>query len=561
MILSHISDHTFYDLVADWNRWQHNPQELAYEAPTHERHLVRTLAPSLLDQTKTRHHMLHGPRRSGKTTMLWQAIRYLLGEGVPSGQIFYLKMDDPQLKNETLPAIWEGIKTLCPELSASQPVYLMADELAKCDGWRSWLKTCADPPSEPLRVLGSSSFPFSDKSDDKETAVDRIVDHLVLPCSFAEYVEMTLGVDILPKWFHEPAANLKERLAALPRSTRPDPVLNSALLGFALYSGYPEYSEYSKSFPLPVSTEPHYRSIMQAQEGLQKIAAEVIYQDIPNEMRQGSGEELHDLFHKTAGWMTGLGTAGKIGNEMDMDNKRARAYMESMERARLVFRLSNHSLSDIGSNKGNKKICFYDTGMCWAVLRTGSKLAEQHKRLGKAWENMAGSALKHLSEYTGQNLTFWRLGDNYEVDFILNTYDAPLGFEVKSRNTTRRGLRKFREKHPDMDIACYLIPRDGPVLPAKTDSEQIGSIPLAFFLLAVNAQTCQQMLDRFHLAECDIYTVKIDGIQIYPKYGTNKPVFQQGDLVMLNDREASPLLDDDKLEQSGWNPATRPSGV
>ena len=100
MSFQDISEHTFYDLSSDWNRWQSNPSELDMDAPPHERHLVRTLAPSLLEQTKIRHHMLHGPRRSGKTTMLWQTIRYLLNEGVPAQQILYLIIDDPLLREE-----------------------------------------------------------------------------------------------------------------------------------------------------------------------------------------------------------------------------------------------------------------------------------------------------------------------------------------------------------------------------------------------------------------------------------------------------------------------------
>lgn len=550
MPFQHISEHTFYDLSSDWNRWQSNPSELDMDAPPHERHLVRTLAPSLLEQTKIRHHMLHGPRRSGKTTMLWQTIRYLLNEGVPAQQILYLKIDDPLLREEKLTDIWEGIKVLCPDTNAENPVYLMADELAKSgDDWRNWLKTCADPPSAPLRVLGSSSFPFSGKPEHKESAVDRIVHHLVLPCSFAEYVEMNLGVGALPKWFHEPAANLKERLEALPRSTRPSAEMNNALMGFCLYGGYPEHAKTSN---LPVQAEQHYRQVMLTQSELEKIAAEVIYQDIPNEMRQTNGEELYDLFRKTAGRITGLGTPGEIGNEMNMDGTRSTSYIEALERARLMFRLTNHSLSDIGSKKGKKKICFYDTAMSWAVLRTGSRLAQDDQRLGKAWENMAASALRHLAEHTGQNLTFWRKRNLYEVDLILNTYDSPLAFEIKSRKTQRKGLKKFREEHPESDITCYLIPKDGPVLTARTDKEQIGSIPLAFFLLAVNAQTCQHMLDGKNLSECGAYTVEQDGLYFYSKYGSNKPVFHQGDLVMLNNIEAKDALRDGQIIEAEW---------
>ena len=108
-----ISTEEFADIIQRHNQWKGGSENLDRFAPAHERPLVRVLADALLSQPK--HQVVIGPRQAGKSTVLRQTIRSLLGEGVREERIFYVQMDAMKLRPETLESVMSGIFDIASE--------------------------------------------------------------------------------------------------------------------------------------------------------------------------------------------------------------------------------------------------------------------------------------------------------------------------------------------------------------------------------------------------------------------------------------------------------------
>lgn len=92
-----------------------------------------------------------GPRRVGKTTCLYQAVRHLLRAGVDPKRIWWLRLDHPLL----MPAGLEGVDAIRADAKPNQPAFVFLDELTYANDWDLWLKTFYE--HWPIRLAGSSS--------------------------------------------------------------------------------------------------------------------------------------------------------------------------------------------------------------------------------------------------------------------------------------------------------------------------------------------------------------------------------------------------------------------
>ena len=130
-----ISPEEFTDIIQRHNQWKGGRENLNRFAPAHERPLVRVLADALLSQPQPRHQVVIGPRQAGKSTVLRQTIRSLLGEGVREERIFYVQMDAMKLRPETLESVMSGIFEITEPPTHDDPLFLLMDEITKTQAW------------------------------------------------------------------------------------------------------------------------------------------------------------------------------------------------------------------------------------------------------------------------------------------------------------------------------------------------------------------------------------------------------------------------------------------
>ncbi|MDK2974030.1 MAG: uncharacterized protein PWP08_401 [Methanofollis sp.] len=112
--------------------------------------------------------VLSGVRRSGKTTLLYQAIRSLIHElGVDPRSILFVNCDEPALArlDRPLEAVLDAYRS---NVWSGEGAWLIFDEIQTIAGWERWVKATYDRKQFRLVISGSSSYLLDAKGLDPD---------------------------------------------------------------------------------------------------------------------------------------------------------------------------------------------------------------------------------------------------------------------------------------------------------------------------------------------------------------------------------------------------------
>ena len=130
--------------------------------------------------------MILGPRRVGKTTVLYQTVRHLIGSGIAPGRIWWLRMDHPLLLEASLGDLARGMLR-GSGADEDNPLFLMLDEVVYAANWDLWLKTFYDE-DWPVRIAATSSGTAGLRKQRRESGVGRWEEHHLMPCQLDEFL-------------------------------------------------------------------------------------------------------------------------------------------------------------------------------------------------------------------------------------------------------------------------------------------------------------------------------------------------------------------------------------
>lgn len=131
---------------------------------------------------------LTGPRRSGKTYILFLLIKKLIARGISPEQILYINFDDPRLlpaNAQDIETVLESYRELYPE-HRNKINFIFFDEVQNVQEWEIGVRRIYDTKKFNIVLTGSSSKLLS-----KEIATHlrgRAVNFEVLPFSFREFL-------------------------------------------------------------------------------------------------------------------------------------------------------------------------------------------------------------------------------------------------------------------------------------------------------------------------------------------------------------------------------------
>ena len=131
---------------------------------------------------------ISGPRRAGKTYVMYLTMKKELERGVAPGNILYVNFEHERLRNLTGRDL-ESMVTAHNEIASPDPKkdsLLFLDEIQNVRGWGNWVRRTHDQGASRLYLSGSSSKLLS-----REISTElrgRSVDYLVFPFSFGEYL-------------------------------------------------------------------------------------------------------------------------------------------------------------------------------------------------------------------------------------------------------------------------------------------------------------------------------------------------------------------------------------
>lgn len=132
--------------------------------------------------------VLMGPRRVGKTVMIYQAIQGLLDDGVPPDRLCYLSLEQPLYNKKSIDELFSHFLSIGdPDVSKLR--FLFIDEIQYLKDWEIHLKSFVDTyPNVKCVVSGSAAAALRLKS--VESGAGRFTDFLLPPLTFHEFIDL-----------------------------------------------------------------------------------------------------------------------------------------------------------------------------------------------------------------------------------------------------------------------------------------------------------------------------------------------------------------------------------
>jgi predicted AAA+ superfamily ATPase len=456
-------------------------------AKTIERPLAGVLWHRLLNNEPRRFQLVLGPRRVGKTTSLYQTVRRLLKEGVVHNRIWWLRLDHPLLMEVPLNLM---VKTIIKSVGATaeNPVFLFLDELTYAKDWDLWLKTFYDE-TWPVVVAGSSSSSAALRHRTVESGVGRWEEEYLAPYLFGEYLSL-IGQDI-----HFDAEDRTAKTIEALIDTKIDiSKLQEHRRRFLLTGGFPELLIASSKD----QSADEASLLLQSQRTLRNDAVErAIYKDIPQAFGVDNPMMLERTLYTLAGQFTGLLSPATICKNLDgLSEATFGRYLGYLIRSFLVFTLENYSGNEGAKQRRGKKLYFVDGAVRNAALQRGLAPLDDAPEMGLLMENLAAGHLHALSQQSGVRCYYWRDGIS-EVDLIYDHPEYPIVFEIASSATHHHhGIHALTDRYSKFKGRCYIVAPDAVPRKPADSSDNVGSLPLDMFLLAISKQAEKELAGR-----------------------------------------------------------------
>ena len=134
--------------------------------------------------------ILMGPRRVGKTVMLYHTIARLLADGVPQQNIIYISVETPIYNKIYLEQLFNLSKqTLGKREGDSCEYYVFFDEIQYLKDWEINLKSLVDTYKN-VKFVASGSAAAELKRKSNESGAGRFTDFSLPPLTFYEYIHL-----------------------------------------------------------------------------------------------------------------------------------------------------------------------------------------------------------------------------------------------------------------------------------------------------------------------------------------------------------------------------------
>ena len=474
------------------NPWHESGTVPSALAPPVERPLARALWRRLLRDDPLRYQLILGPRRVGKTTVLYQTVRRLLANGIEPDRVWWLRMDHPVYQQASLDDLIR-VAVSVAEATPERPAYVMLDELVYARDWDLWLKTFHDD-RWPVRIAATSSATAALKQRRLESGIGRWAEQRLMPYLFDEFLELVGEPAPLV-----PQTTLAATLRTLDPGTHGNPQVAERRRAFLLTGGFPELiAPHRQRRPEAADGKLDIEGLLlDSQRILRDDAVErAIYKDIPQSFGRIDTMSLERLLYILAGQVARVVSPTKLATSLGIRQPTVGRYLSYLERTFLVFALPNYAGSEAKVQRRGRKIYFVDGAIRNAALQRGLAPLGDPTEMGLLLENLAVTTMHTLAVHSGIRLHHWRDGKR-EVDLIFNDPRQPLAFEIgASARHSRAGLAALIERHGRFRGNSYLVAPQASVQHAEAADSGIGTLPLDRFLVAVGAQARKALLDR-----------------------------------------------------------------
>ena len=393
-----------------------------------------------------------GPRRVGKSTLIYQTINYLLEtKKIDAKRILLFSGDDPSLffdESDKLSDVLEKYFNEILEENISKiksKVYIFIDEVHFIKNWQNYLKIYFDRKyNVKFIVTGSSSMHLFKEAS--ESLLGRIENIYVLPLTFNQFLNFYMtyiskAEDIqMPKLDLNNMDKTMKELEKIYLNQDLKLKIQKILKRYMVVGGYPEYFEIKDI------------------EVWQKLLSEDIitrglYKDILTIYNIKSPEILEKLLYYIAANNSQAFAYSGIASTFGIDTVTIMTYLGYLKQVFLINILENYSNNIAKVIRTNKKLSVLDTGIQNSLL----KQKEIDDNLaGHTVEAMVDFDFRLLCERENYKQFYYRNSDKEEIDLILDRNLDIVPIEIKYTNQIENSdlkvINKFIEMHQNKEI-------------------------------------------------------------------------------------------------------------
>jgi len=342
--------------------------------------------------------ILLGSRQVGKTTLLKKIVKNL--------DYLWFNADEPDVismfenaSSSSLKKYFQGYRIV------------VIDEAQRIHNIGLKLKLITDTmPEVQLLVSGSSAFELANHINEPLTG--RKWEYFLYPLSYGELVNHT--------GLMEEKRLLEHRM---------------------VYGSYPEIVTHTTA----------------VKEILKQLTDSYLYKDILIWDRIKKSHKVIKLLQAIAFQIGNQVSYNELAKTVGIDNATVEHYINLLEQAFVIFRLSSFSRNLRTELSKSRKIYFYDNGIRNALIANFKPLPLRLD-IGALWENYLVSERIKFNHYHSHwvNRYFWRTRNQQEVDYIEEKDGQLFAYEFKwNPNKVNRITKAFTNHYPD--AVCKFI--------------------------------------------------------------------------------------------------------
>lgn len=339
--------------------------------------------------------IIYGARQVGKTTLIKK-----IGEKF-NGTSLYLNCDEPDIRATLIEATSTKLKNL-----VGQKKLVLIDEAQRVKNIGITLKLLVDQLND-VQVIATGSSAFELSNIINEPLTGRKYEFHLYPISMRE-LSNNFG------WL-ETNRLLEERI---------------------IYGMYPE-----------IILNPNEKKNL-----LKEITRSYLFKDILSYEGIRKPEILEKLLIALAAQIGSEVSYNELSNTIGIDKDTITKYIDILEKAFIVFRLSPFSKNIRTEITKMRKIYFYDTGIRNALISNYNNLETRNDK-DALWENFLICEKLKMNAALNIDLKsyFWRTSQQQEIDYIediegsLNAYEFTFN-EKKKKQISKTFLNAYKTK-------------------------------------------------------------------------------------------------------------------
>lgn len=388
-----------------------------------------------------------GPRRVGKSTLIYQTINYLLENlKVDSKRILLFSGDDPSLFFDESDKLSDVLNIYFNEIleenisKLTDKVYIFIDEIHFIKNWQNYLKTYFDRKYKiKFIVTGSSSMHLF--KDANESLLGRIENIYVLPLTFNQFLNFYMTYVSKEKDIEIPKIDLNnmdksiKELEEIYYNQDLKLKIQRVLKKYTLVGGYPEYFE--------IKDIEVWQKLL-----LEDIITRGIYKDILTIYNIKSPKILEKLLYYIAANNSQAFAYSSIASTFGIDTVTIMTYLGYLKQAFLINILENYSTNIAKVIRTNKKLSVLDNGINNSLLK---QRIIDNDTIGHIVESMVDFDFRLLCEKENYKQFYYRNSDKEEIDIIIDRNIDIIPIEVKYTNQIENAdlkvINKFIDEH------------------------------------------------------------------------------------------------------------------